>query len=102
MRVITRLSNAMVAADHWERQYSRGTYGTDKADILYKLRELGENPNPDDVDRIIGNSSWTRTECNECGRVNVDVVEIGQKPDYESYTANICKSCLSKALEIIS
>lgn len=100
MKLITRQSTANDVATRWAHQYANGKYGQDKVDILNRLYELGDNPNPDDVDKVIGNKSWTKTECNQCGAKNVDVVEVGQEPDYESYTADICKPCLVKALAL--
>ncbi len=100
MILITRQTLADKVAERWAAQYEGGAYGQDKIDILEQLRSLGESPSPDDVDMVIGNKSWTRTECHECGTENIDVVEIGQEPDYESYTANICKPCIKAALAI--
>jgi hypothetical protein len=50
---------------------------------------------------IAGHSGWTRTECHDCGAVDVNVVEMGQPPDYDSCTANICELCLRRALALI-
>ena len=100
MRLITRQKEANGAAERWRRQYGLGQYGDDKLEILAKLEALGENPAADEVDATIGNGSWTATVCDECGVKNVDVVEVGQEPDYESRTAHICKGCLSKALDL--
>jgi len=102
MRIITRQSLANKVAERWAGQYKGGAYGADKHDKLKKLRALGDAPNPNDIDLVIGNNSWTRTSCHECGKDNIDVVEIGQDPDYESYTADICKPCLEKALGILT
>jgi len=50
----------------------------------------------------ITNSSWTNLDCHECGQ-NVDkVVVLGEKPDYESNTAQVCFNCLKKALDLIN
>jgi hypothetical protein len=99
MKLITRQALADSAADRWALQCKGGAWGN-KLDTLEKLRALGESPLPDRVDMVIGNKSWTRTECQECGSENIDVVEVGQKPDYGSCTANICKYCLKTALAI--
>ena len=56
-----------------------------------------ETATADEVNIIIGNESWTRLSCDECGS-NVDVIlTVGQEPDYESRTASLCKSCVQKA-----
>lgn len=100
MRLITRQYLANIAAKHWMKLYGDGKYGLDKVDIGNALIELCPNPLPDDVDSIIGNASWTRTKCDECGVINTDVVEIGEELGYDSSTAQICKGCLNKALEL--
>tara|TARA_R110000744_G_scaffold84463_2_gene165300 strand:- start:1010 stop:1297 length:288 start_codon:yes stop_codon:yes gene_type:complete len=93
MKLITRQTMADSAADRWALQYRGDAWGN-KLDTFEQLLALGENPQPDRVDMIIGNHSWTRTECHECGAENIDVVEVGQ----ESGTADICKYCLKTAL----
>lgn len=105
MDLLTRELNAKNVALKWGNQYTDekikrlGWY--DKKEILDNIISLGDNPDPDDIDKAIGNTSWTRTECHECGKENIDVVIIGQKQDYESYTAHICKDCLIKAVALI-
>jgi len=76
-------------------------YGYSKEGIAEKLNALDvETATPEDVSRIIGNSSWVcEKTCHECGSESWDVVQLGEEPDYESNTANICRSCLEKALD---
>jgi len=100
MRLITRESNANKAAENWKKQYNYDGVWPDKLEILDRLEKLGVNPFPDDVDSVIGNTSWTRTICYECRAENIDVVEIGEDKDYESYTTEICKACLLEALQL--
>jgi len=38
--------------------------------------------------------------CHECD-ARVDVVQVGQEPDYESATANVCLVCLKKAVALL-
>lgn len=102
MRLITRQIKANDVVKSWSLQYpSSHKCWENKQATLKVLIGLGANPNPDAVDRIIGNGSWTRTECHECNDTNVDVVEIGQRLDHESSTANVCKKCLNKAIDHI-
>ena len=93
MELITRRERAKNAYTSWIKQYGKG-----KSDIAKMLVNLGNSPKPDDVDKIIGNSSWTEVSCSECKKPQDSVVIIGEEPDYESYTAYICRSCLIKAL----
>lgn len=100
MRLITRAENARKATASWYSTYFQGgqwRYGEDKQEKYRSLLELGENPDADDVDRVIGNDSWTACRCDECGTLREVVLQIGEDPGYESATANICKPCLRKA-----
>lgn len=73
-----------------------------KKQIARKLDALdGETATPADVDSIIGNSSWTRLTCDECGKEVDAVLTVGQEPDYESHTASLCRNCVKLASETI-
>lgn len=101
MRLITRELNAVGAVERWASQYpaAMAAYsGEDKQVILRKLKELGENPDPDDVDSVIENGSWTGTKCDECGSENVAVIRFGHETDYD--ITDVCRECLMKALEL--
>ncbi len=47
--------------------------------------------------------SWAAElhRCHECHREVPLVVELGEEPDYESYTAQVCPDCLRAALELV-
>lgn len=96
---ITRRTLAAEAAKHWRKQYGDNA-GPDKTAIQRALERLGENPAPDDVDKAIGNQSWTRVpNCDGCDKENPrSVVRVGQKSDYESNTAFLCAQCLQEAV----
>ena len=103
-RIKSRSFLAAHAAEAWHRQYAaaidgpRAHYDDAKRAATYDaLRELGVGPNPDDVDRIIGNKSWTDNRCDEC-QAQADTVQVGQPPDYESRTAYLCEPCVRRAL----
>ena len=85
MHVISRKSKAAKVAALWERLYK------DKEQIHKELILLGDSPDPDEVDKIIGNKSWTSCQCNECNKEVAWVIQVGDKPDYESNTAHICE-----------
>ena len=56
---------------------------------------LGKNKNPEDVDKIIGNSSWTRLICNHCNK-DVDVVFVfGTNEE----SLDVCEGCVNIAVE---
>lgn len=96
MELLTRNILARTAAERWRRQYP-----DDKAKQP-ALVALGDRPNPDDVNRIVGNKSWTEVPtCGECRRHNLpSVVQLGDEPDYDSSTAWVCLDCLRKAVAL--
>ena len=93
MEKITRQSLANGVSERWKEQYPK-----DKDGIQKKLDSLGKVKNPDAVDKIIGNTSWTDVPlCTECGESGKDfVIMVGQEPDYESNTTWLCKDCIEK------
>lgn len=69
--------------------------------IAEKLDALDkETATAADVAAIIGNESWTRLTCDECGKDTDAVLTVGQEPDYESHTASLCRSCVERAYSI--
>jgi len=109
MKLITRQMKANTAARDWFHTYANTSYwkdgrfsvtGLTKEETHKKLVELGQSPHPDEVDVIIGNKSWTDCFCNECGKSVEAVVQLGQEPDYDSATANVCMICLKKAVRL--
>ena len=102
MKLITRNGRAIQAAGRWKVSYFKNgewRYGEGKKDIYLRLEALGSNPTPEEVNKAIGNSSWTNVRCDECNKYVEEVVQVGEEPDYESATANICKPCLILAME---
>jgi hypothetical protein len=69
------------------------------AEVIYdKLVALKGKGTPKEIEKIIGNLSWTDISCDECGR-NVEVaVTVGEKEDYDTRTARVCLDCLNKAV----
>jgi len=97
MILITREALAATAAERWDLQYPRA----DLQEPSRRIRALGPAPDPDAVDRIIGNDYWTTPgPCSECGAQGVAVAQVGQEPDYESATAWLCEGCARKALSL--
>ena len=84
--------------DKWTEQY-RGSIDEDKLLVAVILKT--EKPTTEEhIERIIGNNSWTRNICNECGNDSEITVQLGEEPDYDSATAKICPECLKKALSL--
>lgn len=101
MYKITTRSLIQSVVTRWSEQYGVGRHGPDKQQILEKLKMLDlETCAKESVNAIIGNSSWTTLRCDDC-RSEVDtVIQLGQEPDYESATAEVCVKCLRKALKL--
>lgn len=110
MKIITRQSLANIAAIRWYKQYHvindewlTTLTGCSKS-IYLDLMRLGDIPEPNKVDKIIGNDAWTKVpKCTECGKCTEKVIQLGEEPNYEySSTANICEKCLNKAADLMS
>ena len=105
MRLITQKELIRNVANNWNRQYSR-TDDPDKIEIYKNLCKLDPiSSTIYDVEKIIGNKSWTQLRCNECECERKDdnldvVVEVGEEPDYDSSTATLCEKCLKNALKL--
>lgn len=106
MKIINQRSQIRTVAERWDRQYPLELYAqtlpsgrpNTVSGALHALDK--ETATAADVEAIIGNSSWTlaRFECDECGQLASEVVEVGEEPDYESATAKLCRSCVEQAL----
>ena len=96
MKFISRQTRAAGAAKAWLKQY-----GTDRDGVAKRIEGLGATPDPDAINKIIGNDSWTYCKCDECGDEVDFVVECGQEPDYESATARLCGECVRRAMAIV-
>lgn len=96
MKRITRQILADRVLGAWKKQYPKGhNSGRDKDAITFKLAMLGNHPNPDKVDKIIGNSSWTFSDCSVCLKEVAEVVQFDNKN-------TICERCLKKALKLMA
>ena len=106
MKIITRQELADGAARRWKEAYLKSDGKTwsssarglpPKADTYAELIKLAIGTPPDVIDKTIGNGSWTNLSCDECQADGVDaVVQVGEEPDYESCTANLCLDCVAK------
>lgn len=105
MKIITERDIIRSVADRWADTYETGYYANDpeKQGILKSLRMLSTTTcSVDDVNKIIGNKSWTRMRCNECTQFTNWVIQLGEEPDYESATASLCRPCFDKAVQLVT
>lgn len=112
MKLITRHQKAASAETNWYKTYSKSetlwnsvsywpsAEGRTKREIHEQLVDLGLYPSPEDVNKVVGNTGWTDICCDECNELVEEVVQLGQEPDYESSTTNICFPCLKKAVQL--
>ena len=86
--------------ERWKNQYyinsSWERYGEDKVEKYKQLVKLGKNKNSEDVDKIIGNSSWTRLICNNCNNDVKAVFVFGTDNDSSCY---VCEDCVKVAAQ---
>lgn len=93
---------AATVAEKWKKQYYIGggkwraiLFGTgDSKDIYNALVSLGPEPDPDDIEEVIGNDSWTKTECDQCRVTNAPVVVISDGIDSD---VSLCYGCATEA-----
>ena len=113
MKRITERDRILTVAERWDAQYSINIEGVpprpdnplasgDTArQISERLHKLNlKKVKASTVNKVIGNDSWTRLTCDECGRDVDAVLTVGQEPDYESRTASICRKCAEKVAAI--
>lgn len=90
--ILTRQQQANTAAERWRRQYG------ERRDTYTALVALGPTPDPDAVDRAIGNTSWTELVCDRCEQ-NVERVDVVDATGGDGGTVYSCEACLRAALE---
>lgn len=101
MEIVTRKSKAKTAVAYWcEPQH--GDESAYRQELIRRLRALGGDPDPDEVNRILGGDHWTTLPpCGECGRASPTVVQVGEKLDHETATAWLCPSCVLRAAALV-
>lgn len=87
--------------DRWVDQYPNMEYvfhdGRSVAAIKKQLESLDTDTcTIEDVDAIIGNSSWTELKCDSCDKPQTIMVMF-DGGDYGRPDTGICEKCLTKA-----
>ena len=97
--LLTKQHLVNIVDERWKKQYylnsSWDRYGDDKVEKYEELVNLGKIKNTEDVDKIIGNSSWTRLICHNCNK-DVDAVFIFGTNEESLY---VCEDCVNIAVE---
>lgn len=92
-------------AKRWRTQYepmskwdTRQTTFGHPAEIAAQLDKLdGDTAAPADVEAIIGNASWTRLTCKQCGKNCLSVFSFITLESCETHSFEVCAQCLSAA-----
>lgn len=95
VKLITKQILANDIARAWLEQYPKSEYkGTDKWVIYENLVKLGDNPSVDDVNKTIGNNSWTRIDCCSCDKNDIHSAASMNIYDNSAY---VCIDCINSA-----
>ena len=62
-----------------------------------RLRDLGTNPKPEDVDAIMG-VLWTSVQCSECGEHEKEGVELDVRDTEDGKPVVLCAECIHKVV----
>lgn len=103
MKKITRQDMANTAAEKFKDNYFKnGIWGEcilgSSKYIHKRLVALGDKPEIDAVNQVIGNPSWTRIICHECSTYNADyIIQVGS---YGSLPHNLCPDCIERVYSL--
>ena len=99
--VLTRRDIIKRVARRWAKQYPENDerrYDFSPRAIQKKLDALNlETVEPEVIDEIIGNNSWTTLQCTFC----CEDVEKALELDTNEYVERLCERCLGKMNELI-
>lgn len=95
MKLITERERIRNAAAKWKRRQTKPEFAAllDSIDL--------DTATAEQIVKVIGNDGWMTKACDECQRPMLDLVHLGEEPDYESTTFFICTDCLSRAFALI-
>jgi len=95
MKIITKFSLARLVKDKYYAQYFQdGKWAEaimDTEATYNKLVKLGDKPNPDDIEKLLNNVTWTRPQCHECGQFVDKAIQFGRV----KAPVCLCFSCLN-------
>lgn len=102
MKLLTRKHKAKEAAQSWKSRYFRcGVWMSSDNKLVYdNLIALGPDPDPDDVNTVIGNTSWTEIICSCCGG-QVDICAVLREADWDKQEIRLCLTCATEARQKI-
>lgn len=103
MRLLDERSQIKATISHWLEYLPQWLPSPTHAIQLAAFQKLNpETATTEDVAKAKeGFASIEKNTCGECGVEDWDIVEIGEPPNYESWTAYLCLDCLEKAVTLL-
>lgn len=101
MRYISERDKIKEALKFFILAYSSGKHGYQKVVDTLKTFDP-ETVSKEEIDNTIGNTTWTRDRCSECGDYYSEIFMLGEEPDYESNTAYLCTGCMQEAVNLFN
>lgn len=99
MKHISKRDIIKAVATQWREQCKNHSTNEHKIIVGVKLAALNTDTcTAEDVNAIMGNTSWTELKCDECKQDVDDVIQLGDEPGYDSATVCVCYECLTKAI----
>lgn len=97
MQLVTKRDLIRGIVQTWESRFGKNPERPLVRSTLIHLRQLDlSTATEEDLEAVIGNSSWTRITCCECGSDCDAAVQVG--PDTpEVDPIYLCRSCLNQA-----
>tara|TARA_R100000365_G_C2747338_1_gene77159 strand:+ start:4411 stop:4752 length:342 start_codon:yes stop_codon:yes gene_type:complete len=100
IEIIKKADIVRSAPECFRAQCAHWPHDTDRMAITEKLLALDlDTITAEQVDGIIGNTSWTKNKCDECDQDCEVLARFGPEPDYDVRWFDVCLSCLTQALE---
>lgn len=99
--IIKRSDIVARVPERWAKQYKGYVDNGDRWDkgpTTKALLDLKPGFSAEEVDTIIGNDSWTKNCCDECGKDCDVLLRMGQEPDYDARWLDLCERCLREGL----
>lgn len=90
MEIILEREMIRTVVARWDRQYPEGR--TKESAALHALDN--NTATSEQVEKIIGNQSWTKHICDECGEYAIPVIRFGK---YSESNFVLCGPCIGKA-----
>lgn len=96
--LVTRRTRAKETARRWRNMPA--SYHPNRR-IVAAMSKLGEDPDPADVDRILGHRRQTMVRCDGCGDEADQGVDLTSHSDDEYGPCTYCRECLLDALALL-